>query len=90
MNKEYKSLGPLISAFKTYKNIIDNIESSKELLAEEKELALKIKKGDEIAKEKFITSNLRLVVKLAHDFLTMEKVVHPTVCAEDICKGWYR
>jgi len=35
LNKEYKDLEPLIDAYKKYKNIIENIESSKELLAEE-------------------------------------------------------
>ena len=35
LNKEYKSLEPLIEAYKKYKNILENIESSKELLAEE-------------------------------------------------------
>jgi peptide chain release factor 1 len=31
-NKEYKSLEPIITAYKTYKNIVENIQSSKELL----------------------------------------------------------
>ncbi len=31
-NKEYKSLEPVINAYKTYKNIVENIQSSKELL----------------------------------------------------------
>ncbi len=35
LNKEYKGLEPLILAYKEYKNIIDNIDSSKELLKEE-------------------------------------------------------
>lgn len=35
---------------------------------EEVELAAKIKNGDEIARHKLIKSNLRLVVKIAHDF----------------------
>jgi peptide chain release factor 1 len=37
LNKEYKDLGPIIEAFNKYKNIVDNIESSKELLADEKD-----------------------------------------------------
>ncbi len=35
---------------------------------EEVELAGRIKKGDEIARQKLIKANLRLVVKIAHDF----------------------
>ena len=35
---------------------------------EEIRLAARIKDGDEEAKSKLITSNLRLVVKIAHDF----------------------
>ena len=35
LNKEYKSLEPIIETYKKYKNILENITSSKELLAEE-------------------------------------------------------
>ncbi len=35
LNKEYKDLEPLIDAYKKYKNIIENIESSKTMLSEE-------------------------------------------------------
>ena len=35
---------------------------------EEIELARKIKAGDAVAKQKLIKANLRLVVKIAHDF----------------------
>ena len=46
LNKEYKDLEPLIDAYKRYKNIIDNIESSKKMLAEEDDEEMK-----EMAKE---------------------------------------
>ncbi|MEN8120512.1 MAG: peptide chain release factor 1 [Bacteroidota bacterium] len=46
LNKEYKDLEPLIDAYKSYKNIIDNIQSSKEMLAEEDDEEMK-----EMAKE---------------------------------------
>ncbi len=36
--------------------------------AEEVELAARIKQGDDIARQKLIKANLRLVVKIAHDF----------------------
>ncbi len=37
LNKEYKELSLLVEAFKKYENIIDNIASSKEMLATEKD-----------------------------------------------------
>ncbi len=37
LNKEYKELNLLVEAFKKYENIIDNIASSKEMLATEKD-----------------------------------------------------
>ena len=41
LNKEYKDLEPIISAYKDYKNVISNIESAKEMLKDEemKEMA---------------------------------------------------
>ncbi|MEJ6735349.1 MAG: peptide chain release factor 1 [Flavobacteriales bacterium] len=35
LNKEYKDLEPIISAYKQYKNILSNIDSSKEMLKDE-------------------------------------------------------
>lgn len=37
LNKEYKDLGPIIEAYKEYKNILDNIDSTKEILNKEKD-----------------------------------------------------
>ncbi len=37
LNKEYKELEEVVSAYKKYKNIIDNLQSSKELLAIEED-----------------------------------------------------
>ncbi len=37
LNKEYKDLEPLVEAYNTYKNILSNIQSAKEILATEKE-----------------------------------------------------
>ncbi len=37
LNKEYKDLEPIIQVYKEYKNILSNIESAKEILAEEKD-----------------------------------------------------
>lgn len=48
LNKEYKNLQPLINAFKIYKNIVDNIDSSKELLADESDAEMRQMAKDEI------------------------------------------
>jgi len=37
LNKEFKSLKPIIEAHKKYKNIIDNIDSTKSMLSQEKD-----------------------------------------------------
>jgi peptide chain release factor 1 len=37
LSKEYKDLQPIIKAFKEYKNIVDNITSTKQILAKEKD-----------------------------------------------------
>jgi peptide chain release factor 1 len=46
LNKEYKDLEPVIDAYKEYKNVLDNIASSKKILEEEKDHELR-----EMAKE---------------------------------------
>ena len=37
LNKDYKDLQPVIEAYKEYKNVIDNIASTKELITTEKD-----------------------------------------------------
>ncbi|PCJ84095.1 MAG: peptide chain release factor 1 [Flavobacteriales bacterium] len=37
LSKEYKDLGPIVEMHKQYKNVLDNIKSSKEILATEKD-----------------------------------------------------
>ncbi len=37
LNKDYKELEPIVEAYHTYKNVIDNISSTKELLRSEKD-----------------------------------------------------
>ncbi|MFO7723698.1 MAG: peptide chain release factor 1 [Bacteroidales bacterium] len=37
LNKDYKELQPVVNAYKEYKNVLDNLQSSKELLAKEKD-----------------------------------------------------
>ena len=46
LNREYKQLEPVIEAFNAFKNLISNIESAREILAEEKDDELR-----EMAKE---------------------------------------
>ncbi|MFW6222736.1 MAG: PCRF domain-containing protein, partial [Bacteroidota bacterium] len=41
LNKEYKELESVVEAYNEYKNILDNIESSKDILANEKEEEMK-------------------------------------------------
>jgi len=48
LNKEYKELEPLIDAYNKYNNIIGNIESSKEMLAEEDDEEMKAMAKEEL------------------------------------------
>lgn len=41
LNKEYKNLEPIINAYNTYKNILSNIDSAKEILSTEKDEELR-------------------------------------------------
>lgn len=54
LNKEYKDLEPLVTAYKEYKNVIDNIASSKEVLATEKDEEFR-----EMAREELNSLNIR-------------------------------
>ena len=46
INKEYKTLEPIVEAYKKYSNLLSNIDSAKEILAEEKDEEMR-----EMAKE---------------------------------------
>ncbi|HHJ11532.1 MAG TPA: PCRF domain-containing protein, partial [Bacteroidetes bacterium] len=37
LNKEYKELEPIISAYKEYRDLLSNIDTAKQMLAEEKD-----------------------------------------------------
>ena len=50
LNREYKELGEVVEAYKKYKNVIDNIASSKQMIAEEDDADMK-----EMAKEELDT-----------------------------------
>ena len=53
LNKEYKDLKPLVDAYHTYKNIVQNLEFSKEVLYNEKDIEMK-----EMAKEEVEALNI--------------------------------
>ncbi|HBH48118.1 MAG TPA: peptide chain release factor 1, partial [Bacteroidales bacterium] len=48
LNKEYKELEPLIEVYKSYKNVLGNIKSSKEILATEDDAELREMAKDEL------------------------------------------
>ena len=48
LNKDYKELQPVVDAYKAYKNVMDNLASSKELLAKEKDEEFRTMAKDEI------------------------------------------
>lgn len=48
LNQEYKNLGKLVTVFKEFKNLVDNIESGKEMLAEETDEELREMAREEI------------------------------------------
>ena len=55
LNKEYKELQPIIEAYKEYRNILDNINSAKDMLNKEKDEELR-----EMAKSELEDLNSRL------------------------------
>jgi peptide chain release factor 1 len=48
LNQEYKNLEKLVSVFREYKNLVDNIESGKEILEQESDAELREMARDEI------------------------------------------
>lgn len=54
LNKDYKDLEPLVKTYNEYKLVLDNIESSKEVLQNEKDEEFR-----EMAKEELLTLNER-------------------------------
>ena len=58
LNQEYKRMESLVTAFKEYKSLLDNIESGKEMLAEESDPEIR-----EMAKEEIEVSETRLPEK---------------------------
>lgn len=48
LNKEYKDLEPIVEAYKEYKNVLENIHSSKEIIAEETDAEFKAMAQEEL------------------------------------------
>jgi peptide chain release factor 1 len=64
LNKEYKELEEVVSAYKKYKNIIDNLKNSKELLAAEEDPEMREMAKMEIDELENIRPNLEEDLKL--------------------------
>ncbi|HCY00804.1 MAG TPA: peptide chain release factor 1 [Bacteroidales bacterium] len=64
LNKEYRDLEPMVEAYDTYKNILSNITSSKEILATEKDEELREMAKDEIDTLEEQKNNLEEEIKL--------------------------
>lgn len=66
LNQEYKSLEKLLNAFKEYKSMVDNIQSGKEILAEEsdEELREMAREEIEIAEERIPEMEKRIKMLL--------------------------
>ncbi len=56
LNKEYSQLEPVVEAYKNYKNLLSNIKSAREIIAEESDSEMR-----EMAKEELETLNAQLV-----------------------------
>jgi len=65
LNKDYKDLEPIIEAYKTYKNLLANIENAREILAVEKDEEFR-----ELAKEE-LSANLEQVEHMEEEIRLM-------------------
>jgi len=66
LNKDYKELQPVVAAYKEYKNVLDNIDSTKEILKTEKdnefrEMA-KLELNDLIEKRDTMEEDIRIMI----------------------------
>jgi peptide chain release factor 1 len=65
LNKDYKDLEPIIEGYKTYKNLLANIENAREILAVEKDEEFR-----ELAKEE-LSANLQQVESMEEEIRLM-------------------
>lgn len=64
LNQEYKQLEPVIEAYDAYSNLLRNIESAKEMLAEEKDQELREMAKEELDKDQQQLAALEEEIKL--------------------------
>ena len=64
LSQEYKQLEPVIEAYDAYNNLLSNIESAKEMLAEEKDLALREMAKEELDSDQTQLASLEEDIKL--------------------------
>jgi len=66
VNKEFKDLRPLVEAYKNFKNTLDNIQSSKEILATEKDSEFremaKMELDELLEREKQLEEEIRILL----------------------------
>ena len=63
LNKEYKDLEPIIEVYKTYKNILSNIESSKEMLKDDEMKDMAKQEIEDLSNEKeLLEENIKVLL----------------------------
>ena len=63
LNKEYKDLEPIIEIYKTYKNILSNIESSKEMLKDDEMKDMAKQEIEDLSNEKeILEENIKVLL----------------------------
>ncbi len=66
LNKEYKDLGPIVSAYRQFKNVIENIESTREILSKEKDSEFremaKIELDELLSREEELEEEIRVLL----------------------------
>ena len=75
LNQEYKNLQKLLKVFKDYKNLVDNIESGREILEEETDPELREMAREEIEKaEEKIGSILTSIFSLSDNLFASNSI----------------
>ena len=64
LNQEYRRLESLVEAFKSYKNLLDNIESGKQILAEETDTEIREMAREEIEQTELLIPEKEKEIKL--------------------------
>ena len=64
LNQEYRRLESLVEAFKNYKNLLDNIESGRQILAEESDIEIREMVREEIEQTELLIPEKEKEIKL--------------------------